>query len=49
MSQNTLVAHFGLASAQIVDSLEIHWPSGTIQTLRNIEANQIITVIEPLG
>ena len=49
MSQNTLVAHFGLANAQIVDSLEIRWPSGTIQILRNVEANQIITVIEPLG
>jgi len=49
MSQNALVAHFGLANAQIVDSLEIHWPSGTIQILRNVEANQIITVIEPLG
>jgi len=49
MSQNSLVAHFGLADAQIVDSLEIHWPSGTTQTLSNVKANQMITVIEPTG
>ncbi|MEC9014697.1 MAG: FG-GAP-like repeat-containing protein [Chloroflexota bacterium] len=47
MSQNSLVAHFGLANAQILDSLEIHWPSGIIQTLNNINVNQLITVTEP--
>ena len=47
MSQNSLVAHFGLANAQILDSLEIHWPSGITQTLNNIEVNQLITVTEP--
>jgi hypothetical protein len=47
MSQNSLVAHFGLANAQILDSLEIHWPSGIIQTLNNINVNQLISVTEP--
>jgi len=38
--------HFGLADATRVD-LEIRWPSGTVQTLKNVAANQILEVVEP--
>jgi hypothetical protein len=38
--------HFGLEQATIVDKLEIRWPSGTVQTLENISANQILKVQE---
>ena len=43
---STLVQHFGLGSAIQVDSLIIRWPSGTIQTMTNIPADQKITVTE---
>jgi hypothetical protein len=38
---------FGLEQATMVDKLEIRWPSGTVQTLENIAANQILKVQEP--
>jgi hypothetical protein len=39
--------HFGLAKSGIVERIEIKWPSGKIQTLENIKANQILEVKEP--
>jgi hypothetical protein len=39
--------HFGLGRSSQVDSFEIHWMSGKVQTLQNIKANQILTVQEP--
>ena len=38
--------HFGLGSAAIVDSIELAWPSGTKQVLKNIRADQVLTVTE---
>ncbi|MDX1673268.1 MAG: VCBS repeat-containing protein [Longimicrobiales bacterium] len=38
------VLHFGLGSATVVDSLEIHWPDGRYQLLRDVRADQRITV-----
>jgi len=39
--------HFGLGSDTSVKSIEIHWPSGILQRLENVVANQILTVVEP--
>ena len=39
--------HFGLGASDGVESLEIRWPSGTVQTLTGIKADQILTVREP--
>jgi len=44
--QNDLRVHFGLGSARMVERLEILWPSGTVDKLENIEANQILTITE---
>jgi len=38
--------HFGLGSAGVVDSIELTWPSGIKQVLKNIKADQILTVTE---
>ena len=39
--------HIGLAKAERVATLEIHWPtSGTTQVFRDIAANQAIEVTE---
>jgi hypothetical protein len=40
-------AHFGLGSAKGIPLLEISWPSGTVQRLRSLAADQILTVHEP--
>jgi hypothetical protein len=47
LSQNDPRLHFGLAKNEMVDRIEIKWPSGKIQVLENIKANQILTVTEP--
>ena len=39
--------HFGLGDARVADEVEIRWPSGTVQTLRNVAADQIMQVKEP--
>jgi hypothetical protein len=45
ISQSDLRVHFGLKKAEKAD-LEVHWPSGVVDKLLNINANQIIMVIE---
>jgi hypothetical protein len=48
-SQNDLRVHFGLGGAQKVDLLEIRWPSGQIDTVKDVKANQVIYVKEGEG
>ena len=38
--------HFGLGSAAAVPKIEIRWPSGTVQTLENVKADQVVAVTE---
>jgi enediyne biosynthesis protein E4 len=38
--------HFGLASARVVDRIDIRWPSGQVETLRNVPVNQLRHVVE---
>jgi len=40
-------AHFGLGSSVMAKSIEIHWPSGIVQTLKNVAGDSILTVEEP--
>jgi hypothetical protein len=49
LSQNDLRIHFGLGKAEKVDVLEIRWPSGHVDTLKDIKANQLIFVKEGEG
>jgi len=47
LSQSDHRVHFGLGTAKKVDRIEIRWPSGTIQVLENVAANQVLEIIEP--
>ena len=38
--------HFGLGDAEQIDRLDIWWPSGRTQTLRNLPPNQILVIEE---
>lgn len=38
--------HFGLGAVAVVDSIELTWPSGIRQVLKNVKADQILTVTE---
>jgi hypothetical protein len=44
--QNSLVAHFGLGDATVIDSLRLEWPSGQIDHFTNLAANRFLTVEE---
>jgi hypothetical protein len=39
--------HFGLGAENQADLIEIHWPSGIIQTLQNVSADQVLKLTEP--
>ena len=47
LSQNDHRMHFGLAKNEIAERIEIIWPSGKVQILENIKANQIMEITEP--
>jgi hypothetical protein len=39
--------HFGLGLDAKAETVEIHWPAGEVQTLRNVAADQVLKVTEP--
>jgi len=47
ISQNDPRLHFGLGKNELVEWIEINWPSGKLQRLENIRTNQILDVTEP--
>lgn len=49
MSQSDLRVHFGLGKAERVRLLEIRWPSGTVDSLKDVAPNQLIYVKEGEG
>jgi hypothetical protein len=47
LSSNDKRAHFGLGKDTVASKIEIHWPSGIVQTLSNVKADRILQVDEP--
>jgi hypothetical protein len=47
LSQNDPRLHFGLAKNATAERIEIKWPSGKLQILENVKANQILEITEP--
>jgi hypothetical protein len=45
--QNHSRLHFGLAKNTRVDKISIQWPSGTVQELTGVNADQILKIKEP--
>jgi hypothetical protein len=39
--------HFGLGTSERIARLEVRWPSGTVQVLRDVPADQLLEVLEP--
>ena len=39
--------HFGLGAETEIDSLEVRWPSGLVQELRDVRPDQLLTIEEP--
>jgi enediyne biosynthesis protein E4 len=49
ISQNDLRVHFGIGKAEKIELLEIRWPSGQVDTLKDVKPNQQIFVEEGKG
>ena len=39
--------HFGLGKTDVVERIEIRWPSGTVQVLKDVKPDQVLAVTEP--
>ena len=48
-SQNDLRVHFGLGKTSKVKRIEVRWPSGQVDTLSDVAANQSLIVKEGVG
>ena len=46
LSQNSVIAHFGLGANTKVDSVIVDWTGGNTQVLTNVETNQQLQIIE---
>ena len=49
LSQNDLRLHFGLGKSTKIDTVEIRWPSGKLETLENVPADSTYTIVEGSG
>jgi enediyne biosynthesis protein E4 len=49
ISQNDLRLHFGLEKNEKMDEVTIRWPNGTVETLRDVPADYVYTVVEGDG
>lgn len=47
LSSSDKRVHIGLGKEKSAESIEIRWPSGIVQTLQNIPADQILQIDEP--
>lgn len=39
--------HFGLAGAKTVQRVEVRWPSGAVQAVKEVAADRILEIVEP--
>ncbi len=49
LSQNDLRLHFGLGANEKMSEVNIRWPNGESETLRNVAADFIYTIVEGAG
>jgi hypothetical protein len=45
-SHDDLRLHFGLGTSDKADEIEVRWPSGEVDTLRNVAARRVVTIHE---
>ena len=49
LSQNDMRVHVGLGAAAAADRVEVHWPSGVVDTCSAVAANRLTTIREGTG
>ena len=45
-AQNTSRLHFGLGTNEMIQQIEVQWPSGETSIFNNVEPNQILKIVE---
>jgi enediyne biosynthesis protein E4 len=48
-SHDDLRLHFGLGDATRADAIEVHWPSGNVETVRDVPGRRVVTIREGAG
>jgi len=48
LSSSDKRVHFGLGKATAVQTIEIHWPSGIVQILKDVAPDKIVQIDEPI-
>ncbi len=46
LSQSSMSLHFGLGASEILDKIVVYWPSGAVDTLKQVSVDKIITIHE---
>jgi len=46
LAGQSLLVHFGLADAETVERLRVHWPSGRVSSFADVAANQRLQIVE---
>jgi hypothetical protein len=46
LSSSDKRVHFGLGTSATIQFIEIHWPSGTVQTLKDVPADRVMKIDE---
>ncbi len=49
LGQNASVAHFGLGSVALVETIEVRWPNGLRSVRYNVDADRLVTIPENLA
>jgi enediyne biosynthesis protein E4 len=49
LGQNDLRMHFGLGDATRIERIDVRWPAGDVETIRDVAADQIVTIAETKG
>ena len=47
LSSSDKRVHFGLGANPVAATVEIHWPSGIVQTLKDVPADRLVPIDEP--
>ncbi len=48
-SVNDLRLHFGLGSAEKAETIEVRWPTGMTEVIRNVAADRLVVIKESSG
>jgi hypothetical protein len=49
LGQNDLRVHVGLGESARIDRIDVRWPAGRTETIREVTVNQIVTITEGKG